>query len=132
MRVFVTGATGFIGSAIVSELRAAGHEVLGLSRSDAGAETLARLGVNAHRGELSDTEGLAAVARACEGVIHTAFIHDWSIAREVAAESDRRAVEALAGALEGSGKPLVVTSGTALLAPGRICTEEDAPMSAAT
>jgi nucleoside-diphosphate-sugar epimerase len=126
MRVFLTGATGFIGAAIVRELLAAGHEVLGLARSDDAANTLARLGVAAHRGELSDTDSLAAGARACEGVIHTAFIHDFS-AYAAAAETDRRAVEALASALEGSGKPFVVTSGTALLAPGRIGTEEDAP-----
>jgi nucleoside-diphosphate-sugar epimerase len=132
MRVFLTGATGFIGSAIVRELLTAGHQVLGLARSDAAADTLARLGVGAHRGELSNTESLAAGARASEGVIHTAFIHDWSMPREAAAEADRRAVEALAGALEGSGKPLVVTSGTALLAPGRIGTEEDPPASADT
>jgi nucleoside-diphosphate-sugar epimerase len=132
MRVFLTGATGFIGSAIVRELLTAGHQVIGLARSDAAADTLGRLGVGAHRGELSDTESLAAGARASEGVIHTAFIHDWSTPREVAAEADRRAVEALAGALEGSGKPLVVTSGTALLASGRIGTEEDAPGSADT
>src|ERR1700680_934993 len=120
MICFLTGAAGFIGSAIVQELIDAGHQVLGLARSDAGADTLARLGVGAHRGELSDTDSLAAGARACQGVIHTAFNHDWSTPREAAAETDRRAVEAMAGALEGSGKPFVVTSGTlmvALLAP---------------
>ena len=102
MRVFVTGATGFIGSAIVRELLAAGHEVLGLARSDAAADTLARLGVEVHRGELSDTDSLAAGARACEGVIHTAFIHDLSTTTlEAAAETDRRAVEALAARWRG-------------------------------
>src|SRR5208283_1813960 len=126
MRVFLTGATGFIGEAIVRELLPAGHRVLGLARSAAAADTLARLGVEAHRGELSDTASLAAGARACEGVIHTAFIHDFS-AYAAAAETDRRAVEALTGALEGTGEPFVLTSGTALLAPGRIGTEEDAP-----
>lgn len=126
MRVFVTGATGFIGPAIVRELLTAGHEVLGLARSAAAADALARLGVAAHRGELSDTASLAAGARACDGVIHAAFIHDFS-AYAAAAETDRRAVEALAGALEGSGKPFVSTSGTALLAPGRTGTEEDLP-----
>jgi nucleoside-diphosphate-sugar epimerase len=133
MRVFVTGATGFIGSAIVRELLEAGHEVLGLVRSAAAAETLARLGVKAHAGELSDTDSLAAGAKACEGVIHTAFIHDFS-AYDAAVETDRRAVEALAGALEGSGKPFVVTSGTLMLArvaPGRVGTEEDTLGSAA-
>jgi nucleoside-diphosphate-sugar epimerase len=132
MRVFLTGATGFIGEAIVRELLTAGHQVLGLARSDAKAEALTRLGIEAHRGDLLDTESLVAGARACEGVIHTAFIHDWSTTtREAAAETDRQAVEAVAGALEGSGKPFVVTSGTALLAPGRISTEGDAPVSAA-
>jgi len=126
MHVFVTGATGFIGSAIVRELLTAGHQVLGLARSDAAADALARLGVEAHRGELSDTGSLTAGARACDGVIHTAFIPDFS-ALVAAAETDRRAVEALAGALEGSGKPFVSTSATVLLAPGRTGTEEDAP-----
>jgi nucleoside-diphosphate-sugar epimerase len=129
MRVFLTGATGFVGSAIVNELVAAGHTVVGLARSDAAADTLARLGIEAHRGELTNTESLAAGARASDGVIHTAFNHDWSTPREVASETDRQAVEALAGALEGSGKPLVVTSGTliiAMAAAGRLGTEEDA------
>ncbi len=128
MRVFVTGATGFIGEAVVRELLGAGHRVLGLARSEASAAALARWGGEAHRGELTDTESLTTGARACDGVIHLAFIHDFS-AYAAACETDRRAVEALAGALEGSGKPLVVTSGTALLTPGRIGTEADAPMS---
>jgi nucleoside-diphosphate-sugar epimerase len=132
MRVFVTGATGFVGSAIVRELGAAGHEVLGLVRSDAAADALAKLGVKAHRGDLSDVAGLAAGARTCDGVIHTAFNHDWSVSREIAAETDRRAVEAMVGALSGSGKPLVVTSGTATLVSGRLGTEEDAPRSPET
>jgi nucleoside-diphosphate-sugar epimerase len=130
MRVFVTGATGFIGVAIVRELLTTGHGVLGLARSDTAAEALVRLGVEAHRGNLSDTERLVAGARGCEGVIHTAFIHDFIhdfSAYAAAAETDRRAVQALTGALEGSGKPFVLTSGTALLAPGRIGTEADAP-----
>jgi nucleoside-diphosphate-sugar epimerase len=132
MRIFLTGATGFIGEAIVRELRAAGHQVLGLARSEAAADTLARWGVEAHWGELSDTDSLAAGARACDGVIHTAFMHDWATTtREAAGETDRRTVEALVGALEGSGKPLVVTSVTSLLAPGQNGTEEDAPVSAA-
>jgi nucleoside-diphosphate-sugar epimerase len=126
MRVFVTGATGFIGTAIVQELLSAGHEVLGLARNDLATATLARLGVEAHRGDLSDTSSLVAGARACEGVIHTAFIHDFS-AYVAAAETDRRAVEAMTSALEGTDKPFVLTSGTALLAPGRVGTEADAP-----
>ncbi len=128
MRVFVTGATGFIGSAIVQELIDAGHQVLGLARNDAAADALARLGVEAHRGDLSDTESLAAGARACEGVIHTAFIHDFS-AYAAGVETDRLAVEALAGALEGSGKPLVIASGTLMVAHARPATEQDAPAS---
>jgi nucleoside-diphosphate-sugar epimerase len=128
MRVFLTGATGFIGTALVSELLTAGHQVLGLARSDDAAVKLARLGVEAHRGELSDIDSLVAGARACDGVIHTAFIHDFS-AYAAAAETDRQAVEAMTGSLEGSGKPFVLTSGTALLALGRIRTEADEPAS---
>ena len=126
MRVFLTGATGFIGSAIVQELLTVGHQVLGLARSDASAETLKKLGIATHRGDLSDTTSLVAAARACDGVIHTAFIHDFS-AYAASVETDRLAVAALARALDGSGKPFVLTSGTALLAPGRIGTEEDPP-----
>jgi nucleoside-diphosphate-sugar epimerase len=128
MRVFVTGATGFIGSAIVQELINAGHQVLGLARNDAAADALARLGVEAHRGELSDPEKLAAGAKACEGVIHMAFIHDFSD-YAASVETDRRAVEALAGALQGSGKPLVIASGTLMAAHARPATEQDAPAS---
>ena len=128
MRVFVTGATGFIGSAVVQELINAGHQVLGLARNDASANALAQLGVEAHRGELSDTESLVAGARACEGVIHMAFIHDFSDYAG-AIETDRRAVEALAGALEGSGKPLVIASGTLMVSHARPATEQDAPAS---
>jgi len=127
MRVFVTGATGFIGSAVVHELLAAGHRVLGLARSDEAAATLAGLGVDVQRGELADTDSLAAGARACDGVIHTAFIHDFST-YEANAETDRRALDALARALEGTGKPLVATSATAVIASGGIGTELDAPM----
>src|SRR5258708_38838182 len=103
MRVFVTGATGFIGSAIVQQLIGAGHQVLGLARSDDAAGALARLGLEAHRGDLSDLDSLVAGARACEGVIHTAFIHDFS---QYAAniETDRRALEAMSGALARPGK----------------------------
>jgi nucleoside-diphosphate-sugar epimerase len=126
MKVFVTGATGFIGQAVVQELLTAGHQVLGLVRSDASAAALSQLGVEAHRGELSDLDSLAAGARACDGVIHTAFIHDLS-QFEANAQTDQRALAAMAQALEGTHKPLVATSGTAVLAPGRIGTEADAP-----
>ena len=126
MRVFVTGATGYVGRAVVRELREADHEVLGLARDDQGAEALARQSVEPHRGDLEDEESLAAGARACDGVIHLAFIHDFSRYGS-AGEVDRRVVEAMAGALEGTGKPLVLTSGTLVLAPGRLVVETDAP-----
>src|SRR5690242_19485714 len=125
MRVFVTCATGFIGSAIVRELMAAGHKVLGLARSDAAAASLAAAGAEIHRGSLNDLESLRGGAAASDGVIHTAFIHDFS-AYAVAAETDRRAVEAMLGVLEHSDKPFVSTSGTMLLAPGKVYTEDDA------
>jgi len=129
MKVFLTGATGFVGSAIARELLGSGHEVVGLARNDANADLLATAGVKAHKGELTDTAALVAGARACDGVIHTAFIHDFSKFEENV-EIDRRAVEAMAAALEGSDKPFVITSGTALLsfhAPGQLATEEGTP-----
>lgn len=124
MRVFVTGATGFIGSAIIQELTRADHQVLALARSDAAANALARLGVEAHRGALDNLDSLERGAAASDGVIHTAFIHDFSD-YAAAGETDRRAVEALGAALTGSGRPLVVTSGTMVLPPGRLGTEDD-------
>lgn len=126
MHIFVTGATGFIGSAIVTDLIHAGHNVTGLVRSDAGAETLARQGATAHRGDLTDLDSLRAGAERADGVIHTAFNHDFSTYRDNC-EMDRRIIAALGSALIGSNRPLLVTSGIGILPTRRLLTEDVAP-----
>ena len=127
MRVFVTGATGFIGSAIVTELLRAGHQVLGLARSDSGAAAVASAGADVHRGSLEDTDSLQRGAAAADGVIHTAFIHDFTDFPG-AAQTDKRAIEAMTETLAGSGKPLIVTAGALGSPPPR--TEKDSPSDA--
>jgi nucleoside-diphosphate-sugar epimerase len=127
MRIFVTGANGFIGSALVQDLLGAGHQVLGLAHKPAAAALLEAWGVEAHTGALSDPESLAEGARRSDGVIHLAYIHDFS--QFVAnAAIDLRAVQAMAGALEGTGKPLVIATGTMMVAHARPARETDAPL----
>jgi nucleoside-diphosphate-sugar epimerase len=130
MKVFVTGASGFVGSAVVAELLQAGHQVLGLARSDASAQSLAAAGADVQRGSLTDAAGLRAGAAAADGVIHTAFIHDFS-RREDAARIDLEAITTIGEELAGSQRPFVVTSGTGARADGGVVSE-DVPLSERT
>lgn len=127
MRVFVTGASGWIGSAVVPELIGAGHQVVGLARSDASAAALEAAGAEVRRGSLDDLDELRSAAEASDGVIHLAFKHDIAFSGnfQEAADSDRAAIEAFGEALAGSGRPFVIASGTLGLAPGRVATEQD-------
>ncbi len=127
MRIFVTGASGWIGSAVVPELLSAGHDVVGLSRSEASAQRLEAAGAIVQHGDVDDPDGLAKAAADSDGVIHLAFQHEvaWSGNFAAAAAADRRAVEAMGAALAGSGRPLVLASGMLGLTAGRVATEED-------
>ena len=128
MRIFVTGATGFIGIPVVKELIAAGHKVLGMARSDGGSKSLEAIGADVHRGSIEDLQSLKAGTAAADAVIHLAFIHDFSKFQENC-EKDQRAIETLGSVLAGSKRPLIVTAGTGgLAAPGQVVTEDlDAP-----
>jgi nucleoside-diphosphate-sugar epimerase len=134
MRIFVTGASGWIGSAVVPELLGAGHQVIGLARSDASADALTAAGADVQRGTLDDLDGLRDAAGASDGVIHLAFKHDLAFSGDFqgAADADRSAVETLGEALVGSDRPLLIASGTLGLAPGRVASERDGhgPLSA--
>lgn len=126
MRIFVTGASGFVGSAVTAELLANGHEVIGLARSDSNAEKLQKAGATPLRGSLAEPQILATAARDADATMHLAFIHDFSNFA-ASAEADRQAITAMGDALAGSGKVLVVTSGIGLLSPGKLLTEDDLP-----
>ncbi|SEC65431.1 Nucleoside-diphosphate-sugar epimerase [Streptomyces sp. 2131.1] len=127
MRVFITGASGWIGSAVIPELIEAGHQVVGLARSEASAEALATAGAEVRRGSLDDLDVLREAAADADGVLHLAFKHDIAFSGDFqgATDADRRAIDAFGDALAGSGKPFVIASGLLGLAPGRVATEED-------
>ena len=127
MRVFVTGASGWIGSEVVRRLIAGGHDVMGLARSERSAQAVAALGAAPHRGDLEDLDSLRAGAAASEGVVHLAYDHDFS-QMEKAAAKDRQAIEAMGATLESTGHPFLIASGVAGLAQGRVATERDEPV----